>query len=341
MHIQILAVAVIADHNPGLLFDVCCLQPTPPTIALLSQFPTEYNGPTADLRTEHAVLSNYCEKSPSVRLVPTTLGIPSILTPGWQSICADLPTGNWLLFEGVAPSGTAFDHWECYNTTGGTSDGPMFVEELTMVPDTSYTCVAVYTLLDLPKLAIMSRFQSDYTGPTANLAANRTNPSVTYAVAGPDSCSKPTSSRLNSTVAGVFITVVTPGRARCGIGNNGIVQAGTYNLSQTPPPNTQFFRWECYDISTGTAVPMPVAGTLVTLAYRQAVSCVAIYCSVFNPEPCLLPDSPSPSPSSSPSPSCVNLPCYCFLSSLCNTVQCVICQHASEGLPHGCQLKYP
>jgi hypothetical protein len=62
------------------------------------------------------------------------------------------------------------------------------------------------------------------------------------------------------------------------------MEAANYTLAQTAPAGTTFLRWECYNISNGTAVLMPNS-TAVNLAANMSVTCVAVYA---------LPASPSP-----------------------------------------------
>jgi hypothetical protein len=72
------------------------------------------------------------------------------------------------------------------------------------------------------------------------------------------------------------VTVLQPGQGWCG--TDGSVSTGTYGLLQTAPANATFLRWECYDITNGTATLLQNATTVaVTLTGSMSVTCVAVY----------------------------------------------------------------
>jgi hypothetical protein len=126
----------------------------------------------------------------------------------------------------------------------------------------------------LPKLALISQFPANYTGDTANLRAVSLN----------DICIEEPSARLGGNV-----TVVSPGPGLCN--GDGSVQPGAYNLTQTPPSGTVFLRWECSDVTSGTAqgTTNTTGATSLTLSGAISVTCVAVY-----------DFAPSPSPGVSP-----------------------------------------
>jgi hypothetical protein len=84
-----------------------------------------------------------------------------------------LQPGNYNLTHTV-PAGTTFSHWDCYNTTNGTASAPANGSSVTLHPATSFTCVAVFTVLPAhAKLALLSTYLgvTSYTGVAANLTA--------------------------------------------------------------------------------------------------------------------------------------------------------------------------
>jgi hypothetical protein len=207
-------------------------------------------------------------KAPSPRngangITPTAPG------PGLCNDDGTMPTGEYDLFES-APPGTEFDRWECYDVAAG---GPpsQDVDFVELQEDDVITCVAVYVLL--PKLALISEFPFQYQGPTANLSA----------VAPSDRCDKAPSPRIDQN----GVTILQPGPGRCGPGDTGFVDQGTYTLSQNAPSGTSFNTWRCFDITTGNAVALAPA-TTVTLTGAQSITCVAVYT--------LILQSPSPPP---------------------------------------------
>jgi hypothetical protein len=70
------------------------------------------------------------------------------------------------------------------------------------------------------------------------------------------------------------------------------VAPGTYNLTQVPVPGTLFDRWECYNVTNGTA-GTPVNGSSISLALNVSMTCVAVYSLVpTQPRLALLSDFP-------------------------------------------------
>jgi hypothetical protein len=213
-----------------------------------------------------------CVKAPSPRnnangITPTNPG------PGLCNNDGSMPPGEYDLFKS-APPGTEFDRWECYDVVAG-GQPTRDVDFVELNEDDVITCVAVYVLL--PKLALLSEFPFAYNGPSANLSAVH--------AANIDRCDKIPSPRLDTN----GITVLQPGPGRCGEGQTGFVDQGTYTLSQTAPAGTTFNTWQCFDITTGNAVALAPA-TTVSLRDAQSITCVAVYN--------VAPPPPSPSPSS-------------------------------------------
>jgi hypothetical protein len=117
-----------------------------------------------------------------------------------------------------------------------------------------------------PTLAIISNYPASYNATTANLTATSSNSSsFTQCVQAP-------SQRFGFN----NVTIVTPGPGLCG--SNGSVPAGSYILDQNPAANTQFDRWECYNITNNMATLINLTTpTVVELQGADAVTCVAQY----------------------------------------------------------------
>jgi hypothetical protein len=123
-----------------------------------------------------------------------------------------------------------------------------------------------------PKLALISSFPPQYNGTGANLAA--------FDAGGLSPCSKAPSPRLDVN----NVTVLNPGSGQCG--TNGTMEVANYTLAQTAPSGTVFWRWQCFDISNGTAVAMQSSSPVI-LAASMSVTCVAVYnlTTVSSPSP--------------------------------------------------------
>jgi hypothetical protein len=127
-----------------------------------------------------------------------------------------------------------------------------------------YSSVCSPSPAPLPKLALISEFPANYTGPTANLTAiNEKN----------DTCVEAPSARYNMD----NVTLVSPGLGLCN--KDGSMPPGTYRFNQAPPPGTEFKGWECYEIIGSNAIgPIAVGMTpVVNLNGTQSVTCKAIY----------------------------------------------------------------
>jgi hypothetical protein len=263
-------------------YGVVCLQQLKPKLALISSFPPSYNGPTANLRADEANDKDSCIKAPSPRL--NVSGV-TVMQPG-PGQCAGtnnsgfMVPGSYDLDEGSPPAGTIFKRWECYNVSNGGTPIPLTDFSVDLSGNSSITCVAVFDVPPNPKLALISQFPAEYTGPTANLSA--VAPLIN------EVCIKPFSPRLGQN----NVTVLQPGPGNCGNGT-GVVPSGTYNLNQAAPKGTEFDRWDCFDISTGTP-SNPQDLDAVTLDDADAVTCVAVYTLRIQPTLALIskfPDS--------------------------------------------------
>lgn len=126
---------------------------------------------------------------------------PAAAAAAFAHICCALllQPGSYLLANTV-PAGTAFSHWECYNVTSGVATAPVNSTNVTLAVATSWTCIATFTMLPQPKLALLSRFVgANYTGPTGNLTAT-----------GPSNCTE-----APSTAVGGTTNVTAPGAGLC------------------------------------------------------------------------------------------------------------------------------
>jgi hypothetical protein len=120
-----------------------------------------------------------------------------------------------------------------------------------------------------PKLALISEFPPEYSplNPTANLTATSTNNSV---------CDESPSARLGVN----NVTVTMPGTGFCNPSDDGQMPPGTYSLSQNPPADTKFERWDCFNVTAGMT---PVAVNIssgVALQGSDSITCVAKYALV-------------------------------------------------------------
>jgi hypothetical protein len=120
-----------------------------PKLALLSEFPAEYNGITANLTASSG--NDTCSEAPSTRLLPPV----TVAQPGAGRCGTDgyVEPGTYALTQ-VAPIGTEFVRWDVYNITSGT---PVLVSSGTptasLAGSDSFTVVAVYKLPGTPSPA--------------------------------------------------------------------------------------------------------------------------------------------------------------------------------------------
>jgi hypothetical protein len=136
-----------------------------------------------------------------------------------------------------------------------------------------------------PKLALISEFPPEYStlNPTANLTATSTNNAV---------CDESPSARLGVN----NVTVSMPGAGFCNPLNDGVMPPGTYGLSQTPPANTKFERWDCFNVTAGMT---PVAVNIssgVALQGTDSITCKAKYVLVDPTCGDVLPGTPGAQP---------------------------------------------
>jgi hypothetical protein len=237
-----------------------------PKLALISDFPPEYMGPSANLSAVAPTINALCVKPNSPRLGENNV---TVLQPG-PGNCGSgdgvVPPGTYTLAQS-APKGTEFERWDCYDISSGNATNPQDVDDITLENSDAVTCVAVYSLIIQPQLALTSQFPDGYNGPTANLTA--VAPNV-------DNCTKAPSPHVGQN----GVTVVQPGPGRCN--EDGSMQPGTYQLGESTPAGTVFQRWECYDVTNGTAQG-PVNGTTVVLSGSAFKSCVAVYALIPSP----------------------------------------------------------
>jgi hypothetical protein len=115
--------------------------PVPAQLALLSQFPPNYGGPTANIS---AVGPGSCVKSPSTMLG----GSVTVQQPG-AGLCEPLPPGTYQVTQ-VPPPGTTFVRWDVFNATTGALISSPTNPSITLPLDGSVTVVAVYSAPGLP-----------------------------------------------------------------------------------------------------------------------------------------------------------------------------------------------
>jgi hypothetical protein len=117
--------------------------PSPnPKLALTSEFPPGYQGPTANL-TATSTNNDTCVEAPSTRLNETA-GI-TLVNPG-PGFCREdgsMPPGNYT-FTQVAPPGVVFDRFECFEIVNGTAVPIMMPAGLDLSGSKTVSCKAVY-----------------------------------------------------------------------------------------------------------------------------------------------------------------------------------------------------
>jgi hypothetical protein len=237
-----------------------------PRLALLAQLPSSYTGSAtpdlaAALPTSDGSQTLVCTKSPSARIGGNT----SITTPGTAGLCNTAGTvaaGNYSLGHTMVPPGTVFSRWECYSISGSNSTqlNMSTPSNVDLQLNAVVTCVAVYQML--PQLSLLSQVNAPvgfpYVGSGGNLTA-----------VGPSSssCNKAQSSLVSSTV-----NATSPGAgAQCGASASAV---GQYNLTQQAPAGTTFVRWECYNVTGGTA-GVPALGPSVNIVLNEMWTCIA------------------------------------------------------------------
>jgi hypothetical protein len=98
---------------------VCSPSPSPtplPILAIISEFPDNYTGPTANL-TAISNNNDTCVEAPSARLNATNN--VTVVSPG-AGLCNNdgkMPPGNYS-FTQTPPAGTVFVEWVCYEIMG-------------------------------------------------------------------------------------------------------------------------------------------------------------------------------------------------------------------------------
>jgi hypothetical protein len=235
-------------------------------LALLSQLPAAYNGTaTPSLTAFPDGVGSACVKSPSVRIDANI----SITAPGSAGLCGtdgSMAAGNYSLGQALAPANNTFDRWQCYsvNSTNSTLLNLTAPSTVELQRGTVIPCVAVYTLQLGPlQLSLLSQVNAapgfPYTGSGGRLTA-----------LGPSnsSCSKLPSDLVSSTV-----NATTPGPGgQCGAAN--LAAAGQYNLTQVAPNGTIFVRWECYNVTGGSA-GTPLVADSVNVLSNEVWTCIA------------------------------------------------------------------
>jgi hypothetical protein len=114
-----------------------------PKLALTSEYPPSYQGPTANL-TATSTNNDTCVEAPSTRL-NATAGI-TVVTPG-PGFCREdgsMPPGNYTLTQ-VAPPGVVFDRYECFEIVNGTAVPIMMPAGVDLSGNKTVSCKAVYT----------------------------------------------------------------------------------------------------------------------------------------------------------------------------------------------------
>jgi hypothetical protein len=236
------------------------MQPLP-SLAIISRFPPEYTGPTANLTADHTADKDLCTKFPSPR---QDFNGVTITQPGDGKCNANktgfVQPGQYTLDEGMAPKDTVFKQWECYNITFGVQGPPVIVDNITLAGNTSMTCVAVFDLLPPPKLALVVDLPPGYTGSPINLTARSNN----------ETCVEAPAAQLgvNNT------TIAQPGAGLCR--GNGTMPPGTYQLEQpNSPPGLEFDSFTCWDVEGNNVTSRGTDAEIVILQRDEVVTCVA------------------------------------------------------------------
>jgi hypothetical protein len=116
--------------------------PTLPKLAITSEFPPGYTGPTANL-TATSTNNDTCVEAPSTQLNETA-GI-TIVNPG-PGFCREdgsMPPGNYTLTQ-VSPPGVVFDRFECFEIVNGTAVPIMMPAGVDLSGNKTVSCKAVY-----------------------------------------------------------------------------------------------------------------------------------------------------------------------------------------------------
>jgi hypothetical protein len=114
-----------------------------PKLALLSEFPFAYNGPTANLSAVSP--SDRCDKAPSTRIDQNDV---TVVQPG-AGLCGAtgfVDQGMYALSQ-TTPAGTSFNTWRCFDITSGNAVLLAPSTSVTLTGSQSITCVAVYTII--------------------------------------------------------------------------------------------------------------------------------------------------------------------------------------------------
>jgi hypothetical protein len=213
------------------------------------------------LTADHTADKDVCIKIPSSR--ESVNGV-TVLQPGagrcGKNNTGFVQPGTYTLDEGRPPKDTVFKQWECYNITFGVQSAPVIVESITLAGNSSVTCVAVFDLLPLPKLALIADLPPGYSGPPVNLTATNGN----------ESCTEAPAAQLG--VNGTTITNPGPGLCR----GNGTMPPGTYQLVEpASPPGLEFDSYTCYDVD-GTNFTLRGRDVETVILQRDDfVTCVA------------------------------------------------------------------
>jgi hypothetical protein len=237
-----------------------------PKLALISKFPTGYNGTSANL---FATGTNgaTCVEAPSQILGRNGVSVEDP-GPGFCGTDGSMPASNYSLSQD-APPGTMFEGWQCSEIS---DDVPRPIPmpsgmNVPLNPNEMITCVAVYVLpsspspAPLPKLALVSNFPPGWSGKSADLTAKGNAVDCV---------------RAPSPIIGTNnVSIVAPGAAGlCGI--DGSVPSGPYNLTQLAPPGARFDGWECFDVAGNSSMSIGTDPN-VLLAGADQVTCVANY----------------------------------------------------------------
>jgi hypothetical protein len=122
------------------------------------------------------------------------------------------------------------------------------------------TCVAVFDLLPLPKLALVVDLPPGYTGPPINLTARSNN----------ETCVEAPAAQLG--VNGT--TLAQPGAGLCR--GNGTMPPGTYQLEQpNSPPGLEFDSFICWDVEGNNVTLRGRDVETVILQRDEVVTCSA------------------------------------------------------------------
>jgi hypothetical protein len=151
-----------------------------PKLGLVSNFPPNWNGPSANLTAQGPQLD--CVKAPSPIIGTNNV---SIVAPG-AGLCGidgSMPSGGYNLTQ-VAPPGVQFDGWECYDVEGNSSMIIGTDPSVLLAGTDQITCVANYVIAEgtcadaLPAVPDVQPYNCSRATMMANSSAGMMSPAT-------------------------------------------------------------------------------------------------------------------------------------------------------------------